>query len=546
LPNPAVWTFLLCDQSGNSLGELTTASGKQLVFTRNAAAEVTFSISYEDDAAFALMDCIKNSGWPRLKCYRRGPNDTSAVLRFYGQMAPLQGELEETALMNLTFRGPFAQLVGDGENRGRFTDDVIGVTSANIGLIAQSLVETYAGNRDTGTIIPASAFPTIPTKGEPVGILNALAVALPAGLPSQQITYKYHNIGEAIQDLSALLDGFDFELVPTDSQAYPTPVLANASFDVDTTGWTLTGAPAFTRDTSSFNSSPAAGKVVASGASQGIVGTFSGTFLAGITYTVSFAYKNAAGGGVDIEFGIFNGADSVAVTPGASAGFSTMTLSWKPHADTTIGAFSATSLSAQTFWIDDVTVLPVPELTNLAPMANLVLYHSQGSDQPAAKFEYGPDTLSNVSSVSVEIEAPMNHVRVLGDGIVSDVSDPASIAKYGEWMVQDSQTDVQAQATLDQKANGKLRADPIKTLSFVPELGLDNCPKPWDSFWLGDTVHFYGRRGAFEEQATVRINGITVVVSDDGYETAGTPDPTTPGQDQMLRASLAIEATGDS
>ncbi len=113
-------------------------------------------------------------------------------------------------------------------------------------------------------------------------------------------------------------------------------------------------------------------------------------------------------------------------------------------------------------------------------------------------------------------------------------------------MTQDSQTDVQSQPLLTQKANGLLRPNPIKTISFTPDLGLDNCPKPYDDFWLGDTVHFYGRRGAFSEDHAVRVNAITVVVDENGLETAEVPDPTTPYQDATLRASLSTEASGDS
>jgi hypothetical protein len=52
------------------------------------------------------------------------------------------------------------------------------------------------------------------------------------------------------------------------------------------------------------------------------------------------------------------------------------------------------------------------------------------------------------------------------------------------------------------------RSRPTRTLA----------PLPWDDYWLGDTVSFFGRRGAFYEDATMRVDKITVVIDDDGNE----------------------------
>ncbi len=418
MPNPAVWTFDLVDNTGARLCELTTAQGKTLAFKRNDVPEVTLTISHEDDAAQLLMDCIANSGWPRLKAYRRGPNDASAVLRFYGYLAPSGGDLEETALLSLVFRGPFGQLVGDGENRGRYTDDVIGTASANIGLIAQSLVDIYAGNHE-GSVIARSAFPAITAKGKPIGLFDALSNVLPDGLPSQQITYQYHNVGQAIQDLSNLLDGFDFEVVPDDGSAdFVLPQIVNPSLDDDLTGWSTTSGT-LTRDTSVFDSTPASAKLVSS--LGRLSASFHGEpFRAGVQYTLTFAYKVASGAfNLFFEFGAgaFGVGDAAEVSVPSITSFGQQSITWTPRTDQAADSVAFTArcnADTGTLWADSLTLSGHPPN---GVMGNLVLYFPQGQDRPSARFEYGEKTLSNVSAVQHTIEPPVNHVRVLGTAL---------------------------------------------------------------------------------------------------------------------------------
>jgi hypothetical protein len=93
--------------------------------------------------------------------------------------------------------------------------------------------------------------------------------------------------------------------------------------------------------------------------------------------------------------------------------------------------------------------------------------------------------------------------------------------------VQEIASDVSEQATLDDKAQALLRPDPIKVVAFTPDPTL--APLPWDDYWLGDTVSFFGRRGAFVEDVTARINKITVVIDDEGNEAAAVEQPGTDG-----------------
>jgi hypothetical protein len=79
-------------------------------------------------------------------------------------------------------------------------------------------------------------------------------------------------------------------------------------------------------------------------------------------------------------------------------------------------------------------------------------------------------------------------------------------------------------------------------VSFTPEPDL--APSPWDDYWLGDTVSFFGRRGAFYEDATMRVDKITVVIDDDGNEAVEVERPGSPeaaGTDGGEVVTAAVE-----
>lgn len=163
----------------------------------------------------------------------------------------------------------------------------------------------------------------------------------------------------------------------------------------------------------------------------------------------------------------------------------------------------------------DFEVVPVDEG---AVCGAFNVYAQQGTDATAtAIFEYGvgSDTEGNVDNATRQTRYPVNKARVLGaDGLRSEASDTASIAKYGTFMVVEQAVDVSEQATLDAKATALLRPDPIKVVEFTPDPALG--PQPWDDFWLGDVVTFRARHGSFREDITVRINGITLEIDEEG------------------------------
>lgn len=168
-----------------------------------------------------------------------------------------------------------------------------------------------------------------------------------------------------------------------------------------------------------------------------------------------------------------------------------------------------------------------------------------GVDNPASRFEYGPGTLANCRNMGRTTEPPANSILVIGgNGLTSTYSDAASVAKYGKWYAKAEYVDVTEQVTLDDKAKALCRPNPVKTLTLTPELGVDSCPKPFDDWDLGDTVRLFARRSALSENASVRLNAFTIAISDDGFETAAIQDPTTPEQDAVISANLAVEVVG--
>jgi hypothetical protein len=375
---PAAWTWLLCDASGSAVAELTTATARSLTFRRNTYSEATLVLSHDDEAAQLLLNALQNTGIPTLRCYRRGTNDTIGVLRFNGYLAGLSETLEDASALTAVFRGPFGRLIGDGPDRGRFTAGSVSFTATDAGQIAKQLIDTthldgFTGLATTGSIQPSK---------------------------TRDRLYQYANIGEAIVNLTEVLDGFDFEEVYTEG----------------------------------------------------------GTTLA-----------------------LFN------------------------------------------------------------------VYARQGQDRPAARFEYGPETLGNVRSVQRTTQPPINVATVLGaNGLTGLVYDLASRIKYGTWWTQQSAVDVVEQQTLNDKAQALLRPNPVKTIQFVPDLDLS--PLPWEDWWLGDTIRFYARRGAFTEDLTVRVNSFTLIIDDNGLEqteiaqedmTRLATDPAAAAYDQAIADKIA-------
>jgi len=182
------------------------------------------------------------------------------------------------------------------------------------------------------------------------------------------------------------------------------------------------------------------------------------------------------------------------------------------------------SIIALTRFLDGFDFEVVPTEYTSGKIGTFTVYAQQGAVQPNARFEYGPTTLANVRSVTRQRQPPRNAVTVLGgNNTAVTATDASSIAKYGRWEWQASATEVLETATLIDLAAALVRSDPIKVVKFTPDPAL--APSPWDDYWLGDTIQFYGRRDAFEDAVQMRVNAIQVVIDDDGNETHEIEEP---------------------
>lgn len=497
-----LWSFVLTDAVGNALAELSTASGRAIQGKRNSYWEVNLTLSHEDDAAVLLFSALTGTGVPRLKGYRRGPNDAAGVLLFRGPLVGLQETSEETSLLTATFRSPFNVLVGDGDKSGRFLTSqfptVYNATDA--GSIATLLVD--AANRDS-----------------PTGL--ATDPDLVVATTSRNATYATgQNIGSAIMNLSALLDGFDFyETFVESGTVASTPALGGPA------GLTLSLTP--------------------------------GVFLPGRNYWM----VTAVVGGIETppsnevsHIGLWQvGSPPHAVrpvltwsaVPGAS-GYNIYSASLS--GGETVSPALVTSVGSGTLTFTDTGTavtsgaVSVPPTPSWVAEAFLNIVQAQGQVNPNVRFEYGPQTLSNVQSMSRTTTNPLNTLFVTGgNGLTSTYSDTTSVTKYGKWWGHYDFPDVVDQATLDAKARGLCRPNPVKTITLVPELGLDSCPKPFDDWNLGDTVPFFAARGALSENTQLRINGFTLPIDENGYETVSVDDPTQPEEDAVTVAQLTAE-----
>ncbi len=216
----ASWEWVLADSQGNGVAELSTASARILHYRRNYYQEASCVISHQDAAATPLLAMLQAGAPPQLLAYRRSAGATTSVLRFRGYLAPFTEALEESALMTLTFRSPFARLFGDGSSGyGRYTDPSIACVSQSADGIAAALINLYGGaGAPLGATDPVFGIPYAETSHAGLGIGNIGASTL------WTIGYTSANIGESIIDLSSTGTGFDFDETPV---AAIGPVLAN-------------------------------------------------------------------------------------------------------------------------------------------------------------------------------------------------------------------------------------------------------------------------------------------------------------------------------
>lgn len=208
------WTLVACDGSGSTLADVTTrASGVSFTFTRNGVPECGLSLSHDDQACTAILTALANGTggmMPTLKAYR--DSGSGKVLRFNGYLAGISEESgTESSTASFTYRGAFGRSLGDGAGRGSFITSAaaLNVFSTDAGQIAAQLLTAGA----------SSQF------GINIGTVEATV--------NRDRSYpNWTNVAQAIVDLTNILNGFDFEVPPSEGDFPGLPTSAGASLNV--------------------------------------------------------------------------------------------------------------------------------------------------------------------------------------------------------------------------------------------------------------------------------------------------------------------------
>jgi hypothetical protein len=151
------------------------------------------------------------------------------------------------------------------------------------------------------------------------------------------------------------------------------------------------------------------------------------------------------------------------------------------------------------------------------------MHFGVGSDRvvSTARFEYGPDTIDNVSEFQVETRGVINRVVVYNNNTHVTVQDTDSIDDYGlheRWYRRPGVNHVE---TLTDIAYGKLQPDPFSIASFTPT---PDGPKIFDDYDVGQVVSCWfqleGGEQHYKSTSVIPVQ-IEVTVDDSGIENIG-------------------------
>lgn len=186
-------TWVLADRSGKPVGEFANASVRQFIAKRNAGRQGVVTMTHDDREAFLLFEQLKN-GVPQLRYYRNGTLRLSAYLTAIDESLSEDGDDQLVA----TFKDPFGRIYGDGSEQGRHVylpaNQTLDFSNEDQGEIAWQLIERLNLWLDTGL-----------RRGE---------IEVSAYRDRSYAAGK--NVGEAISQLTEVIGGFDFEVLPLD------------------------------------------------------------------------------------------------------------------------------------------------------------------------------------------------------------------------------------------------------------------------------------------------------------------------------------------
>lgn len=194
----AATTWVLCDEDGNAVTEVSNASQRTFKAARNQGRQGAITLTHSDVEAQYLFEVLRN-GVPQLRYYREDASGTKQ-LRLSASLTAINEDLsDDSDSLVAIFKDPFGRIFGDGsgDDPGRILLAPATFAAVDQGTIAWSLISTLNSASATGLR---------------QGVIQATTVR-----DRDYETGK--NVGEAITQLSEVLGGFDFEVLPLDPTA---------------------------------------------------------------------------------------------------------------------------------------------------------------------------------------------------------------------------------------------------------------------------------------------------------------------------------------
>lgn len=210
------WTFVLTDRFGAPIGELRQAADRRLRFPLNRLPTFAFTI----DAGHALAAAVRSTDKTIVKGYQQSPG-AAPVLRF-------QGPIISAEKVRSSQAGTIAATAaGVG---WRLSHRLIGCRPEG------ATFATALAPRDRGDMVrailtalnngsqPDTAFAVAPSRADDTGIRVG---AITASSSTNAGPWPYKVAADAIAELSASLDGFDWEIEPCEPffDGGPIPVI---------------------------------------------------------------------------------------------------------------------------------------------------------------------------------------------------------------------------------------------------------------------------------------------------------------------------------
>ena len=182
-------TWVLADHTGKAATGLDNASSRKFTARRNGGRQGEVTLTHDDHEAGRLLELLGN-GVPQLRYIRDGQLRLSAYLTNLDEDVSEEGEDRLTAI----FRDPYGRALGDGSGPGRILTSDLSVTGRDQGLIGWDLFAAAGALGETGLRLGAVE-PTVPRDR-----------SYTAG----------KNVGEGLHQLTEVLGGFDFDILPLD------------------------------------------------------------------------------------------------------------------------------------------------------------------------------------------------------------------------------------------------------------------------------------------------------------------------------------------